>query len=107
MPQPFNFGDLGLHPVTSDWGLSRGRPVDRPYIESFLERHRDDIAGHVVEIGGRGYTTRFGATRVHRSDVWDVDAADGATIVADVSHAPQVASNTFDCLSCRRPWSSS
>jgi SAM-dependent methyltransferase len=98
MPPPFDFGDLGLHPVTNDWGFSRGRPVDRPYIESFLERHRDDIAGHVVEVGGRGYTTQFGATRVHRSDVWDVDATQGATIVADLSDAPGVPSDTFDCF---------
>jgi SAM-dependent methyltransferase len=99
MPQPFDFGDLGLEPVTSDWGLSRGRPVDRPYIEQFLERHRDDIAGHVVEVGGRGYTLQFGDTRVQRSDVWDVDPANAeATIVADLSDARSVPSHTFDCF---------
>jgi len=99
MPQPFDFGDLGLHPVTNDWGFSRGRPVDRHYIEAFLERHAADIAGHVVEVGGPGYTTQFGATRVHRSDVWDVDPANrGATIVADLSRAPEIPDDTFDCF---------
>jgi SAM-dependent methyltransferase len=97
--RPFDFGDLGLYPVTDDWGFSRGRPVDRHYIESFLERCSEDIRGHVVEVGGRGYTTLFGGARVARSDVWDVDPENcGATILADLCDAPHVPDDTFDCF---------
>jgi SAM-dependent methyltransferase len=99
LSMPFNFGDLGTSPVTNDWGFSRGRPVDRRYIESFLAHHAGDISGHVVEVGGRGYTTELGGARVSTSDIWDVNPANAdATIVADLSEAPSVPSNTFDCF---------
>jgi len=98
-PTRFDFGDLGLHPVTNDWGFSRGHPVDRYYIESFLQRHAQAIAGQVVEVGDKGYTLRFGGERVTKSDVWDVNSANrAATIIADLSSAPQVPSNSFDCF---------
>lgn len=98
-PTRFDFGDLGLRPVTNDWGFSRGYPVDRYYIETFLQRHAQDIAGHVVEVGDKGYTLRLGGNRVTKSDVWDVNAANrAATIVADLSDAPQVPSGSFDCF---------
>jgi SAM-dependent methyltransferase len=97
--RPFDFGDLGIFPVTNDWGFSRGRPIDRHYIESFLTCHGADIKGHVVEVGGRDYTTQLGGSRVAMSEVWDVNAANpNATIVADLSEAPDVPSDTFDCV---------
>lgn len=98
-PSFFDFGDIGLSPVTNDWGFSRGRPVDRYYIESFLQRYSEHIKGHVVEVGDRGYTHRFGNGRVNTTDVWDVNSENNmATIVADLSCASHVPSNTFDCF---------
>ena len=95
----FKFGSIGLEPVTNDWGSSRGRPVDRYYIEKFLEQNAMEIKGHVVEVGDAGYTKRFGGAKVTKSDVWDVNSDNSAaTIVADLSEAPQVPSNSFDCF---------
>ena len=65
----------------SVWGLERGTPVDRVYIEDFLSRHRQDIHGRVLEVKDRAYTERFG-TGVEQADVVDVDQENGlATIV--------------------------
>jgi hypothetical protein len=45
------FGDFArTAPIDSYFGFGRGTPLDRFYIESFLDRNRDDIAGRVLEV---------------------------------------------------------
>ena len=85
-------------PLSDWWGFDRGTPVDRYYIEKFLDEHRDLIRGRVLEVKDNGYTVRFGRG-VERSDVVDVDATNPeATILADLARADEIASNTFDCF---------
>ncbi len=93
------FGSLRrLTPISREYGFDRGRPVDRHYIETFLERHAADVAGHVLEIKDDGYTRRFGGGRVARSDVLCLEADDPrATIVGDLVSAEHLPSDTFDC----------
>ena len=45
-----------LKPASRTWGTDRGKAIDRVYLEHFLDMHRDDIRGDVMEIGGRYYT---------------------------------------------------
>jgi SAM-dependent methyltransferase len=94
------FGSLRrLTPVSSDWGFDRGLPVDRHYIEAFLERHRDRIRGRVLEIDTNEMTLRFGGERVTRSDVLHVaERRPGVTLVGDLSEAPHLPSDAFDCI---------
>ena len=85
-------------PFSRHWGFDRGTPVDRYYIERFLEQHAADIRGRVLEVKDSGYTDRFGTAVTHR-DVLDIDASNqNATIVADLTAADDVASNQFDCF---------
>jgi SAM-dependent methyltransferase len=96
---PFDFGGIGLEPATSDWGFSRGLPVDRPYIEAFLARHAEDIRGRVLEVGDSGYTRRFGGERVTISDVLDIRPTNPrATFIDDITNATTIPSAAFDCL---------
>ncbi len=93
-----NFGDLRrLEPICRAYGYDRGRPIDRYYIENFLERQSALITGRVLEIGERIYTEAFGHD-VTRSDMLHVHDVEGATYVADLSDAPDVPSDTFDCV---------
>ena len=39
-----------LAPVSDKWGHDRGTPVDRWYIERFLERQAGDIRGRVLSL---------------------------------------------------------
>lgn len=79
-------------------GFDRGTPVDRYYIDRFLEENRAAIRGRVLEIKNAKYTSRYG-TDVEASDVLDVDAANrNATIVADLAAADAVPADTFDCF---------
>jgi hypothetical protein len=77
----------------------RGKPIDRYYIENFLERYRTDVRGRVVEVGDRTYTMRFGGGRVTSSDV--LHAKDGnpeATIVGDLTSGKNIPVGAFDCF---------
>ncbi len=70
-----------LEPVSRSFGHDRGTPIDRYYIERFLEHHQKDIRGRVLEVGDSIYTHRFGGDRVTR---------------ADILHTPP--GNTYDCI---------
>ncbi|MBI2865279.1 MAG: methyltransferase domain-containing protein [Chloroflexi bacterium] len=87
-----------LTPLGADWGLDRGTPVDRYYIEQFLQQERQAIRGAVLEVKDRTYTQRFGAG-VERSEILDIDPANPlATIVADLASANTLPSGRFDCF---------
>jgi SAM-dependent methyltransferase len=95
-----DFGDLRrTRPLCAHYGLARGLPIDRVYIERFLEAHRADVQGRVLEIGGREYTERFGGTRVTRSDVLDIDRRNRhANIVADLTSADLLDGERYDAI---------
>jgi hypothetical protein len=85
-------------PLSAHWGLDRGTPIDRYYIEQFLHDQREDVRGHVLEVKDRRYTTAFGCGVTH-SDVLDIDPANpNATIVADLAAAQHVGNEQFDCI---------
>jgi glycosyltransferase involved in cell wall biosynthesis len=99
--KPVRFGTLRrLTPVSRRFGWDRGGlPIDRYYIERFLERYASDIAGHVLEVRDDAYTRKFGGSRVTRVDVLHPTTEnEKATIVADLTSAEHVPSNTFDCV---------
>ena len=98
-PGTVALGDLRrVSPIDPGWGFRRGRPIDRGYIEAFLESSRADIRGRVLEVGGSAYTRRFGSD-VERTDVLNVDTDDpDTTIVADLVDAPHLPDDTFDCV---------
>ncbi len=94
------FGSLRrLTPISPHWGSERGKPIDRFYIEAFLKRHKDDIRGHVLEIGDDTYTRAFGSDRVDKSTVLHVaEERPGVNVIADLTRATNLPDNSFDCL---------
>lgn len=88
-----------MAPISRAFGKDRGLPIDRYYIERFLAAHAPDIRGHVLEVGYDIYTHKFGADRVTRSDVLHVTHGNPkATIVADLTCADHIPTDTFDCI---------
>jgi len=86
-------------PISRVWGIDRGQPIDRYYIERYLSTHSADIKDHVLEIGDRNYTLRFGGGRVTRSDVLDVaESNPNATLIGDLTCAEHIPSDSFDCV---------
>ena len=85
-------------PIGRSFGFDRGRPIDRYYIEGFLDAHRSDVAGHVLEIGDSNYTRRFGGQRVARSDVYDRPGNPQATLTGDLGGDANLPRRAFDCM---------
>ena len=94
------WGDLRrAEPFSPFWGADRGRCVDRFYIERFLDGHRDDIAGRVLEVHDDDYTKLYGGSRVPHSDVIDIDPENPrSTITADLRRAVEIPAETYDCV---------
>jgi peptidoglycan/xylan/chitin deacetylase (PgdA/CDA1 family) len=87
-----------LEPVSQVWGIDRGQPVDRYYIERFLDQHRQDIRGTVLEVKDPGYTRAFG-DGVQRSEVVDIASGNpAATIVGDLRDRGTLPPSAFDCF---------
>jgi peptidoglycan/xylan/chitin deacetylase (PgdA/CDA1 family)/glycosyltransferase involved in cell wall biosynthesis len=97
-----DWGDLAaLRPLSPRWGRDRGTPIDRYYLEGFLDRHRADIHGRVLEVREPLYAHRCaaGPGSVAACDVIDIDPTNrAATIVGDLRHADAIPANTYDCI---------
>lgn len=95
-----NFGDLGrVTPISSIFGLDRGQPVDRYYIEQFLQTNAADIKGRCLEMGDAFYINKFGGGKPDRIDVLHVTEGNPeATLVGDLTTADHIPSDIFDCI---------
>ena len=95
-----NFGDFRrIKPMSNDFGYTRGGPIDRYYIEKFLLKFSSDIKGTVLEVGDNKYTIEYGNHHVIKSDILDINRKNKkATIIADLTNADHVPSNTYDCV---------
>lgn len=90
-----------LTPISRIFGLNRGLPIDRYYIEHFLSVNASDIRGRVLEMGDSLHTQKFGGDQVTTSDVLHVvEGNPQATIVADLTSAENIPSDSFDCIIC-------
>lgn len=94
------FGDMRrLLPFGNDYGYERGGPVDRYYIENFLDKNSSSIKGRALEIKNDSYIKQFGGNRIIERDILDIDAANPlATVIADLSKADHLPSDTYDCI---------
>lgn len=95
--------DLGelrrVTPISRIFGFDRGTVIDRYYIEKFLGQHRGDIRGRCLELGDAYYITKFGDGKAQQIDVLHYTAGNpDATIVADLTDAPHIPSDAFDCI---------
>jgi SAM-dependent methyltransferase len=88
-----------LKPISPDWGMERGQPIDRYYIEHFLVNHTSSIQGRVLEIGDNAYTRRFGGARVTESVVLHVaEQKEHVTLIGSLTEPDTVPAESFDCF---------
>jgi SAM-dependent methyltransferase len=98
--QPVALTDLErTEPLSRRFGLERGTPIDRHYIDAFLARHADDIRGCVVEIGDDRYTRRFGSAGDIESRVLNAESAHHATALqGNLAEPESLPEGVADCL---------
>jgi SAM-dependent methyltransferase len=92
-------GELGLEPVSRNYGFERGKPVDRWYIERFMKENESDVRGRVLELYENTYTEWFGGDRVTASEVLHHgDDNPAATLKGDLQTGEGVPEAAFDCF---------
>ncbi|SFE08261.1 Methyltransferase domain-containing protein [Bacillus sp. OV194] len=89
--------NFSIRPKSRNFGFDRGKPIDRFYIEKFLENNRSEIKGHVLEVGDNYYTRTYG-TNVSKSDVLNLIPSPEATIVGDLATGENIPHEVFDCI---------
>lgn len=88
-----------LEPFSRAWGGDRGLPIDRYFIDEFLEANSDRIRGRVLEVGDDEYTRRFGGSDVESCEVLSSDEKGrGVTWNCDLTNAPEIPDDRFDCI---------
>lgn len=86
-------------PLSNFYGFDRGIPIDRYYIEDFLEKNKHHVHGACLELLNNSYTKRYGSSKVTKSDILDIDASNqDATIIDDLRDLTDIADNTYDCI---------
>jgi SAM-dependent methyltransferase len=86
-----------MRPIAN--GRQRGVPIVRHYWAQFLDTHQEDIRGHALEIGTTETIRRYGGSRLTAADAIDLAAHHSEiTVVADLTKADAVPSNTYDCF---------
>src|SRR5262245_65056583 len=73
-------------------------PIDQYYVERFLERHRDDIRGHVLEVQPSSYA-RSRAVEIEHLDSVGVGCANPQTTLAcDLARDNSLPPGRYDCF---------
>jgi hypothetical protein len=93
-------GQLAFEPVSRVFGFDRGTPVDRYFIERFLEDKRALITGHVMEIEEALYTRMFGPAPV-RSEVLRFTGEPGPSVrIGDLTRHETLPKAELDAFIC-------
>lgn len=88
-----------LDPVSRQFGLERGVPIDRYYIEKFLDENKSKIEGILLEVADSKYSKRFG-NNVVSYEVLHIEKSDRATLIGDLSKPETLPENLADCFIC-------
>lgn len=99
----FFFGFKGLFfysvkPFSSDFGIRFGKPIDRIYIENFLEKSKDSIKGDVLEIAENTYSKKFAVSAIN-SFILHVEERDSPNVITgNLETGDNIPEGKFDCL---------
>ncbi len=91
--------NLPTEPVSRLFGFDRGKPIDRHYIEHFLQTHSDSIYGDVMEIGESTYTELF-AQGKFTPWIFHANPIPGASFYGDLSGEHNLPANRFHSIIC-------
>jgi len=90
-----------IFPVSEYFGEDRGTPIDRYYIEKFLEKKKDLIKGDILEVADNKYSKRFGVEAGTSIHVLHYEkGAPHATLIGDLSKPDSLPEAKFDCFIC-------
>ena len=85
-------------PISDIFGLDRGTPIDRFYIEDFLYKNKSLIKGKCCEISENTYTKKFGKKQCVSEILHHNNDNKKATIIGDLSIIETLPKNKIDCF---------
>jgi hypothetical protein len=95
--------DWGLFKRTNaicpDFGSNRGTPVDRYYLDQFIDSIKPDVTGHVLEIGGHPTNRdKFGFVNSDTYTVADLIDYGHPHVCGDIQNVDLFPPNSFDTI---------
>ena len=88
-------------PISNDYGWSRGKPIDRFYIEKFLDTNKKLIKGACGEISEARYFKKYNNNLVTSFKIFDIDASNKlAEIHGNLEDINKIPEKVFDCFIC-------
>jgi len=92
------FSFLGVIPFDKNFGLSRGNPVGRYYIEKFLRENSQFVTGRCLEFGDDRYKSYF--PQAEKYEVVSITPAPNVTFVCDIHDPSNIPLESFDSIIC-------
>ncbi|MBK1987560.1 class I SAM-dependent methyltransferase [Sphaerospermopsis aphanizomenoides BCCUSP55] len=108
-----NWGDLKKTvPICQAFGLTRGKPVDRYYLNKFIAEIYPQITGNILEIGGIPKDKDFYQVNPGSSyQIMNLEPGLGIDIVGDAHDVSMIQPESFDSIitfnvleHCYAPW---
>ncbi|HEB87122.1 MAG TPA: methyltransferase domain-containing protein [Gammaproteobacteria bacterium] len=87
-------------PISKVFGLDRGTPIDRVYIEHFLKENSSLIGGVVLEIAENTYSKKYGVGVEKYEILHATPDNKDATIIGDLTNPDSLPDNAVDCFIC-------
>lgn len=87
-------------PYSNVFGLDKGTPIDRLYIEHFLNLNKEYITGNVMEVAESTYSHKFGHDVTDFKILHYDTSNDIATITGDLAVPELLPSGVCDCFVC-------
>ena len=95
---------LRTRPISAKFGFDRGTPIDRYYIEKFLQKNAELIKGAVLEISESTYSRKYGK-EITSYEILHYDTSNkNATIIGDLTDCTTLPENTIDCFICTQTY---
>lgn len=88
--------DMPLIPASRLFGCERGKPIDRYYIEKFLETYKTYIKGDTLEIAETTYSIKYGDDRVRNAYMLHVEGWGENAIKGNLETGEGIGQNRFD-----------
>ena len=88
--------NMPLVPASRLFGSERGKPIDRYYIEKFLEEHKEYNKGDILEIADATYSMTYGEDRIRQTYILHVEGWGENTIKGNLETGEGIEGERFD-----------
>lgn len=89
-----------VQPLSRQFGMDRGTPIDRYYIEQYLDSQRAYVKGRALEIADAHYIQKYDSGVTHFEILHYTNENPKATIIGDLTHPETLPENYVDCFVC-------